>query len=302
MSTPNKNKEALGKGIRALLDSIDTDVHPHSKEPGARDVTDLPIAMIGIDQIDVNPFQPRTNFDEEKLDELAESIKIHGIIQPITVRKISAKKYQLIAGERRLKASRIAGLTELPSFVRIANDEQMLEMALIENTHREDLNAIEIALNYKRLIDECNLTQEDVAEKVSKDRSSVANHLRLLKLPPDIQLALKDKQITYGHARALINIDSTILQLHLFKEIVSKELSVRQVEQLVRDGIKIKEKKKTIIVSITNPQLRKLQDKLTSHLGTKVFLKRSNNGKGEIVISFFSDEDLERIIEIINPG
>ncbi len=301
MSTPNKNKEALGKGIRALLDSIDTDVHPHIKEQGGAEVSELPIAMIGIDLIEANPFQPRTDFDEEKLEELAASIKIHGIIQPITVRKISAKRFQLIAGERRLKASRIAGLKELPSFVRTANDEQMLEMALIENTQREDLNAIEIALNYKRLIDECNLTQEEVAEKVSKDRSSVTNYLRLLKLPPDIQLALKHKQITYGHARALINIDSTILQLHLFKEIISKELSVRQVEQLVRDGIKIKEKKKTVIVSITNPQLRKLQDKLTSHLGTKVFLKRSNNGTGEIVISFFSDEDLERIIEIINP-
>jgi ParB family transcriptional regulator, chromosome partitioning protein len=301
MSTPNKNKEALGKGIRALLDSIDTDVHPHAKEAGAGEMADLPIAMISIDQIEVNPFQPRTDFDEEKLNELAGSIKTHGIIQPITVRKISAKRFQLIAGERRLKASKIAGLKELPSFVRTANDEQMLEMALIENTHREDLNAIEIALNYKRLIDECNLTQEEVAEKVIKDSSSVTNYLRLLKLPPDIQQALKNKQISYGHARALINIDSTILQLHLFKEIVSKELSVRQVEQLVREGIKIKEKKKTVIVSITNPQLRKLQDKLTSHLGTKVFLKRSSNGKGEIVISFFSDEDLERIIEIINP-
>jgi len=301
MSTPNKNKEALGKGIRALLDSMDTEVNSHTNASPRTDASEVPISMISIEQIDANPYQPRTDFDEEKLNELANSIKVHGIIQPITVRKVTAKRFQLIAGERRLKASKLAGLKELPAFVRTANDEQMLEMALIENTHREDLNAVEIALNYKRLIDECNLTQEEVAEKVSKDRTSVTNYLRLLKLPPDIQLALKNKQISYGHARALINIDSTILQMHLFKEIIAKELSVRQVEQLVREGIKIKDKKKSTIVSVTNPQLRRLQDQLTSHLGTKVFIKRNNKGNGDIVISFFSDDDLERIIEIINP-
>ena len=198
----NNKKDALGKGIRALLDSIDTSA-PTQKEETT--VTSNTVNELPLEFIEVNPFQPRVDLDETRLNELADSIKIHGVIQPITVKKLSAKKYQLIAGERRLRASKMAGLTTIPAFIRTANDQEMLEIALIENTHREDLNAHEVAINYKRLMDECNLTQEDLAERVGKDRATVANYLRLLKLPPDIQLAIKNRTISMTHARAIIS-------------------------------------------------------------------------------------------------
>jgi len=252
-----------------------------------------------LSQIEVNPFQPRHDFDEQAMNELANSMRIHGVIQPITVRKIGVKKFQLIAGERRLRAAKLAGLSEIPAFVRSADDEQMLEMALIENTHREDLNAIEVAINYKRLIDECNLKQEDLAEKVGRDRTTVTNYLRLLKLPPEIQQAIKAKKITMAHARALISIEDPVVQLHLFKEISSKELSVRQTEELVRSftgGNKRTEKK-----SPTLPfAYQRLQEKISSHLSTKVQIKRKRLGKGEIIIQFYSDGDLERLSELLS--
>lgn len=291
----NNKKEALGKGIRALLDSIDTNVAPQPTTPAAvSSVNELPL-----EYIEVNPFQPRVDFDEERLKELADSIKIHGVIQPITVKKLTSKKYQLIAGERRLRASKMAGLTTIPAFIRTANDQEMLEIALIENTHREDLNAHEVALNYKRLMDECHLTQEDLAERVGKDRATVANYLRLLKLPPDIQLAIKNKTISMTHARAIISIDDPVAQLSLFKDIISKDLSVRAVEQLAR-ATKKNKKTATAAPQSMPYELKRIQDKLASHLGTRVLVKNKRGGRGEIVISYFNNDDLERLMDLMN--
>ncbi len=300
----SNRKEALGKGIRALLDDIDADIQSSRPQEEKAIVSQGQSFVLPLDAIEVNPFQPRLDFDKEKLQELADSIKIHGVIQPITVRKISAKKYQLIAGERRLKASQMAGLNEIPSFVRSANDQEMLEMALIENTHREDLNSIEVAINYKRLIDECNLKQEQLAERVGKDRTTVTNYLRLLKLPPDIQAAIKNKSISMAHARALITIENPLVQLHIFKETIKDGLSVRQVEKMVRENVTPQKNKggrpsNNDIVPALPYEYKRIQEKLQSHLGTRVNLKRIRGGKGEISISYFSDEDLERLVEII---
>ena len=284
-------KPDLGKGIRALLENMDTSLN--NEAAILNSTTNIPLQ-----QIEVNPFQPRHDFNEEHMQELADSIKVHGVIQPITVRKISAKKYQLIAGERRLRAAKLVGLNDVPAFVRNADDEQMLEMALIENTHREDLNAIEVAINYKRLIDECNLRQEDLAEKVGKNRTTVTNYLRLLKLPPEIQTALKNKAISMAHARSIISIEDPLVQLFIYKEIVKRDLSVRQVEQLAREysgGKKQPEKKSA---TLPHAYLR-IQEQMSSHLATKVQIKRKRLGKGEIIISFFSDNDLERQTELL---
>ncbi|HYV90486.1 MAG TPA: ParB/RepB/Spo0J family partition protein [Chitinophagales bacterium] len=285
-------KPDLGQGIRALLQNMDSSLNNEAALLGTSNT-------IPLDQIEVNPFQPRHDFNEQALQELANSIRVHGIVQPITVRKIGARKYQLIAGERRVRAAKFAGLAEIPSFIRSADDEQMLEMALIENTHREDLNAIEVAINYKRLIDECNLKQEDLAEKVGKDRTTVTNYLRLLKLPPEIQTALKSKVISMAHARALIGIEDPVVQLHLYKEISGKELSVRQTEELARGytgGNKRTEKK-----SATLPHAyQRLQEKMASHLSTKVLIKRKRLGKGDIIIQFYSDGDLDRLSELLS--
>lgn len=298
----SKSKEALGKGIRALLSDIDSDINS-SKSSEQKVITNQGSSfMLALESIEVNPFQPRVDFDQEKLKELADSIRIHGIIQPITVRKLSGEKYQLIAGERRLKASQMAGIKEVPAFVRIANDQEMLEMALIENTHREDLNSIEVAINYKRLIDECNLRQEDLAERVGKDRTTVTNYLRLLKLPPDIQAAIKNKSISMAHARALISIENPLVQLHIFKEAVKNALSVRRVEEMVRENIapgKRKGRPKTGEEPVLPTAYRKVQDKLRDALSAKVKLKLLRKGRGEIIIYYYNDADLERLTEII---
>lgn len=285
-------KPDLGQGIRALLQNMDSSLNNESPLLGTSN-------MISLNQIEVNPFQPRHDFNEEALQELANSMRVHGIVQPITVRKIGVKKYQLIAGERRLRAAKIAGLDEVPAFVRTADDEQMLEMALVENTHREDLNAIEVAINYKRLIDECNLRQEDLAVKVGKDRTTVTNYLRLLKLPPEIQRALKAKTISMAHARALTGVEDPVMQLHLYKEISGKELSVRQTEELIRSytgGNKRTEKKSPTLP----PAYQRMQEKMASHLSTKVLIKRRRLGKGDITIQFYSDSDLERLTELLS--
>ncbi len=295
------NKKDLGKGIRALLDSMDESIKAEKGLP-AKTVSSASF-NIPLEDIEVNPFQPRVDFDEERLKELADSIKIHGVIQPITVRKVSGNKFQLIAGERRLKASSMAGLHEIPAFVRTANDQEMLEMALIENTHREDLNSIEVAINYKRLIDECDLRQEDLAERVGKDRTTVTNYLRLLKLPPDIQSAIKSKSISMAHARALISIENPLVQLHIFHETVKKGLSVRQVEQMVRESSTQSKPTSKSSIQSSSAKLplayKQIQDKLTSHLSTRVLLKPGRGNKGEIIISYFSEDDLERISELI---
>lgn len=295
-----KRRNALGRGLGALLDDAPASA---SKEKLSSDATIVnTINEIDLEEIEVNPFQPRTKFDEEALNELAESIKVQGIIQPITVRKLSDKKYQLISGERRYQASKLAGLLRVPAYIRTANDQQMLEMALIENIQRENLNAIEIALSYQRLLSECDLRQEDLGDRVGKKRSTVTNYLRLLKLPPDVQAAIRDSKIGMGHARALINIESIDRQLNIFKKIIKDDLSVRKVEELVK---KIKnseeeskaEKKENPAL---NYELKQVQDKLSSHFGSRVLLHNDKNNRGTIKIPYLSHEDLNRIIEILD--
>ena len=297
MSLQNK-KRGLGRGLDAILQSPETDIT--SSDISGNYVAGA-VAELNIDFIEANPFQPRTDFDEVALNELAESIKIQGVIQPVTVRKMGRDKYQLISGERRLRASKMAGLKTIPVFIRVANDEQMLEMALIENTHREGLNAIEIALSYQRLIEECNITQEQLSEKVGKDRSTVTNFLRLLKLPPEVQVALRDGFISMSQARAIINIEDKTKQLIILKEIIDKDLSVRQVEELVRSlntkNVKTKKQKDVLPEAF----IYKV-DSLAKALNTKVKINRNSKGKGTLTIDFKNDEDFERLITIINKN
>jgi len=231
MTNPKQNKDAMGKGIRSLLQNIDADLKNASgtlKAGVAEAVTGM--QRIGIDEIEPNPRQPRRDFDEQALQELAASIKLHDIVQPITVSQTANGRYRIISGERRWRASKIAGLKDIPAYIRQANDQQLLELALLENLQREDLNAVEIALGYKRMMEELNYTQEQVAERMGKERSTVANYIRLLRLPPDIQLAVRKAEITMGHARALINVDTIEKQLYIYKEVVNRNLSVRQTE------------------------------------------------------------------------
>lgn len=302
----DKKKSVLGRGLGALLEANDTTERTKSRELGSDIVAKTgTILTIPLEQIEVNPFQPRTTFEEESLKELADSIRIHGVIQPITVRKIDNNKYQLIAGERRLRASKLAGKKEVPAYVRTASDQESIEIALIENIQREDLNPLEIAINYKRLQDECDLTQEQLAERLGKNRSTVTNFLRLLKLPPDIQAGLRDAKISMGHAKALMSIEDLATLLHAYKETISKGLSVRQVEELVR-SVQVKPKKTASISSNKTGALpftvQKMQDKLMASLSTKVNILRTKDGKGEITIKFYSDEDLERLVESISEA
>ncbi|MEQ9423283.1 MAG: ParB/RepB/Spo0J family partition protein [Cyclobacteriaceae bacterium] len=294
-----KKRAALGRGLGALLG--DSPVQSKSPKDGTTESkVEAGINEVDIANVEVNPFQPRSNFNKEALNELAESIKTQGIIQPITVRKLNADSYQLISGERRLQASKIAGLKKIPAYVRTADDQQMLEMALIENIQREDLNSIEIALSYQRLMAECDLKQEELGDRVGKNRSTVNNYLRLLKLPPDIQAGVRDGKISMGHARALVNIESVDLQLEIFQEIINKELSVRQTESLVRNIGDKTESTKQPTSSGLNYEYQKLQDSLSSHFGTKIALKANNQNKGEIKIPFNSSDDLNRILEILD--
>jgi ParB family transcriptional regulator, chromosome partitioning protein len=299
MSTPNKkDKEALGKGIRSLLQSIDTDLKTTSgelKNSVMEAVTG--ILRIPLDQIETNPKQPRHDFDPQALQELASSIKLHDIIQPVTVSKLPTGRYRLVSGERRLRAARIAGLKDIPSYVRQANDFQLLELALLENLQREDLNAMEIALSYKRMMDDLNYTQEQVAERMGKERSTVANYTRLLKLPPDIQVAVRSNQLSMGHARALINVDTVDKQLYLFSEIRNKALSVRQTEELVRRLYKNQSAvKKSVKPSLPAP-FKKIEDNLASHFSTRVRLTHSKKGNGSIAIEYYSLQELNKILD-----
>ena len=292
MTTPNK-KKGLGRGLDAILESPETDIT--SIDISGNYVAGA-IAQIEIDKIETNPFQPRTDFDENALNELAESIKNQGVIQPVTVRKMGYDKYQLISGERRLRASKMAGLKTIPVFIRVANDEQMLEMALIENIHRENLNAIEVAISYQRLLEECQLTQDQLSEKVGKDRSTVSNFLRLLKLPAEIQIAIRDGYITMGHARALVNISDKTQQLVILKRIIDEDLSVRQVETLTR----AKQPKKQANVV---PETYKVQaNALSKALKMNVKVSRDSKGKGSLTIKFKNDEEFERLLDFINKG
>ncbi|HAF27515.1 MAG TPA: chromosome partitioning protein ParB [Bacteroidales bacterium] len=282
-------RNALGRGLGALIDDAGQE----------HIVTADAVNEIEIDRIEANPFQPRTAFNEESLEELARSIKELGIIQPITVRIIDNHKFQLISGERRLRAAQLAGLTKIPAYIRFADDQGMLEMALVENIQREDLDAIEVAISYQRLIEECKLTQENMSDRVGKKRSTISNYLRLLKLPAEIQLGIRDKQITMGHARALVNIENEKTQLNIYYKIIDEGLSVRKTEDIIRDV-------NTPKTNGTNEKVRlpeeyeQLKKHLTDHFSASIDFKRNNKGSGKIVIPFKSDEDLERIMGIID--
>lgn len=302
-----QRKIGLGKGLSALLDDSGEVTTRPANNKGVGDVREQPTAgmsRIQLSQIALNPFQPRTDFDEEALRELADSIKLQGLIQPITVRQAERGTYQLISGERRLRAAKLAGLTEIPAYVRTANDQQMLEMALIENIQRENLNAIEVALSFQRMIEECNLKQEELGERVSKNRSTVTNYLRLLKLPPVIQAAIRDGQLSMGHARALINAPEIDKQLYIFREIVKKGLSVRKTEELVRNLQQQTQKGNTKSTKDTplSFQYQKVEDDLASKFSTRVRLKVSDKkgNKGAIEIPFHSEDDLNRILELLD--
>ncbi len=296
MST-NK-KPALGRGLSALLQNAKTDIT--TKQNGEATPVVGTIALIKIKDIDTNPFQPRTNFEETSLQELSESIKQHGIIQPITVRKLGYDKYQLISGERRFRASQIANLDEIPAYIRVANDQAMLEMGLIENIQREDLDPIEVSLSYKRLIDECNLTQEQLGEKVNKQRSTVTNFLRLLKLPAVIQKALRDKDITMGHARALLSIENEDKQLAIYALAYENDLSVRQVEELARDEKLNFTPKTTRIEKPLTIEDKQINKKLEKIFNKSVEFKRSVKGTGVIKLSFSNDTELNHILSFFD--
>lgn len=295
-------RTALGRGLSALLENADTDVTTKNTNVQGTSGVLGGVALIPLDQIEPNPFQPRTEFDQEALVELSRSIKEQGIIQPITVRKMGYDKFQIISGERRFKASKMAGLTSVPVYVRVANDQGMLEMALVENIQRRDLNALEISISYKRLLDECSLTQEELSDRVGKSRSSVTNFLRLLKLPPEIQAAIRDEKITMGHARAILGVENIDKQLMMYKEILDKQLSVRDVEELARTtgNHSTKEKKSKRQKEQLSFEFNKIQNILTSHFGAKIQLQRAKNGSGKIVIPFDNDEDLNRVLDLLN--
>ena len=289
-------KKGLGRGLSALLEDPSTDITTRNEAMNAPPRSAGPIGTILIAQIEPNPFQPRTHFSDEALAELAQSISELGIIQPVTVRKVGYDRYQLISGERRFRASQLAGLAEVPAYIRIANDEAMLEMALVENIQREELDAIEVAISFQRLIDEVKLTQEQLSEKVGKDRATVANYLRLLKLPPEIQLGLRQRTIGMGHARALIGISDPAKQVELYHRIVESQMSVRAVEDMARTALP------KGVKGSAKPGLRPNKDlskQLAQRFGSKVSVKQSTEGKGKIEIAFRTPEELQRIRAVL---
>ena len=286
-------KNALGRGLGALIEGVEKEVLEKKVEAN----TQIPVELI-----DSNPFQPRTRFDEESLEELAASIRQLGIVQPLTVRETGNGRYQLIAGERRLRAAKIAGLTHIPAFIRTADDQGMLEMALVENIQREDLDAIEVAISYSRLVEECRLTQEQLSERVGKQRSTVANYLRLLKLPAEIQLGIKNKQITMGHARTLINIEDPKQQINVFYKIIDEDLSVRAAEELVRtlQAGSLKDPVKAVRKKKLNEDFKQLSSYLEKIFASKVTFRINEKGRGKIVIQFDSPDEMERILGIFD--
>ncbi len=292
--TMTTKRSGLGKGLSALLDSM-----PSVNSDAVAPVLAGSISAISLAHIETNPFQPRVEFDENALKELAESIRQQGIIQPITVRKMGAERYQIISGERRYRASKIAGLETIPAYVRIANDQSMLEMALVENIQRENLNALEVAISYQRLIEECNISQEELAHKVGKDRSTVTNYLRLLKLPPQIQFAIRDNRITMGHARAIIAVNDVAMQLKIFNDILEQDLSVRRVEELVREHAP-KKNAASKPATPTEIEIKKIQDRLARRFETKTEIKNKANGSGQLIFSYFSKDDLNRLLELLD--
>jgi len=301
MSAEKRN--ALGKGLSALLnDSPSVNQNKTIQQGSSVSETNSlgSISEVKINEVEVNPFQPRTEFDDQALADLSASIKLQGLIQPITVRRINAHSFQLISGERRLRASKLAGLTQIPAYIRSANDQQMLEMALIENIQREDLNAIEVALSFQRMIDELKLKQEELGDRVSKNRSTVTNYLRLLKLPPTIQISLRDGEISMGHAKALLAVDDPATQLYIHQQIVKQGLSVRRVEEMVREIQQAPNKREGKQPETLTYQLQKIQDDLASKFSTRVKLKVNAQGNGSIEIPFLSEDDLGRILEMLD--
>jgi ParB family transcriptional regulator, chromosome partitioning protein len=292
-------KQALGRGLSALLKDPENDIKSVSDKNADKVVGN--IIELEIDAIEINPFQPRTNFNEDSIKELASSIKELGVIQPITVRKLDFNKYQLISGERRLRASKVVGLTTIPAYIRIANDNESLVMALVENIQRHDLDPIEIALSYQRLIDEIQLTQEQMSERVGKKRSTIANYLRLLKLDPIIQTGIRDGFISMGHGRALISIEDLDIQSDIYTKVVLENLSVRETEALVKNYQEsLKPAASTKSKKITNFSIDENQKKeIASFFGAKIDVKVAGNGKGKITIPFHSEEDLNRIINLL---
>ncbi len=286
-------KNALGRGLGALIDGVEKEVLEKKVEPNMD---------IDVDSIDGNPFQPRTHFDEQALEELAESIKKLGIVQPLTVREAEGGRYQLIAGERRLRAARLAGLSHVPAYIRTADDQAMLELALVENIQREDLDAIEVAISFQRLIEECRLTQEQLSERVGKQRSTVTNYIRLLRLPAEIQLGIRNKHLMMGHARTLVNIENPKTQMEVYYHIIDDDLSVRQAEELVRvlQTEKIKDPAKRERKKKLNDDFRQLSDHLNRVFSTKVSFRINEQGKGKIVIPFESPEEMERILGVFD--
>lgn len=301
-----QKKAALGRGLSALLSSSETDITSKYENKEFSEAVGS-IALVSVTRIEANPFQPRKHFEKQALIELSNSIKEHGIIQPITVRKLGFDKYQLISGERRFKAAQVAGLTEVPVYIRIANDQEMLEMALIENIQRQNLDAIEIAIGYLRLIEECKLTQEQLSERVGKDRTTVTNYLRLLKLPPEIQLGIRERKISMGHARAIVSLGDEKSQIELFNEVVEGDLSVRKTESLAKDIIQgrtsseeLKEKREKNPGFDLSTSQQKIVDDLRRRLNTNVSIKKTPSGNGKITIEFKSESDLERIVELLD--
>jgi ParB family chromosome partitioning protein len=286
-------KNALGRGLGALIEGVEKEMLERKVEPNLN---------ISIDSIDGNPFQPRTHFDEQSLEELASSIKRLGIVQPLTVRETGAGRYQLIAGERRLRAARLAGLTHLPAFVRTADDQAMLELALVENIQREDLDAVEVAISFQRLIEECKLTQEELSDRVGKQRSTISNYLRLLKLPAEIQLGIRNKHLMMGHARTLVNIEDPKKQINVYYRIIDGDLSVRQTEELVRhlQSEKIKDPERIEKRKKLNEDFKQLSEHLNRIFLTKVNFRINELGKGKIVIPFENPEEMERILSVFD--
>lgn len=286
-------KNALGRGLGALIDGVEKEVLERKVEPNLN---------IPIDAIDGNPFQPRTHFDSQALEELATSISKLGMVQPITVRESPNGRYQLIAGERRLRAARIAGLTNVPAYIRTADDQAMLELALVENIQREDLDAVEVAISFQRLIEECKLTQEELSDRVGKQRSTIANYLRLLRLPAEIQLGIRNKHLSMGHARTLVNIEDPKTKIEVYYRIIDNDLSVRQAEEMVRqiqsgkikDPARIERKKKL------NEDFRQLSEHLNMIFSAKVNFKINEQGKGKIIIPFENPEEMERILGVFD--
>lgn len=295
----NSKKKALGRGLSAILESPETDIT--STDISGNFVAGA-VASIPIEQIETNPFQPRVDFEQEALNELADSIREQGIIQPLTVRKMGYDRYQLISGERRLRASHLAGLTEVPCYIRIANDQQVLEMALVENIQRENLNALEISISYQRLIEECELTQEELSQRVGKNRSTVTNYLRLLKLPAEAQISIRDGKITMGHARALLSLEDESAQLAIMKETIEKDFSVRETEERVRNYYRPVTQPRTPVKTEIPAEVANYSQNISERFRTKVNVQLNNKGKGNIVISFQSKKELERLLqELLAP-